>query len=147
MRSRSNDYNLNIPRYIDSTERGGHPGPQRPPARRHPRPRHGGAGPYWKVYPGLRKELFKPNTRPGYSDLKVPADRSAGHRVRPPGVHHLREGMESVLGQWRKAHEPPNCADRAKGVKPRVFIRALSEALLAPTKARRWWTPTPCTST
>ena len=35
-----NDFNLNLPRYIDSQEAGGHPGHRRPSARRHSRRRY-----------------------------------------------------------------------------------------------------------
>jgi len=125
-----NEYNLNIPRYIDSTEQediqdlsahlqGGIPDRDIE-----------ALAPYWSVYPGLRKELFKPNKRKGYSDLKVPADQ-----VRTTIFGHgefttYAKELEGVFGTWRKAHEPKLRAI-GKGVKPRVFIRELSEALLA----------------
>ena len=65
-----NDYNLNIPRYIDSSEpediqdlhahlHGGIP----------ERDLDALSG-YWEAFPSLRNTLFKPN-RPGYSDLAV----------------------------------------------------------------------------
>lgn len=65
-----NDYNLNIPRYIDSSEpediqdlrahlRGGIP----------ERDIDALAG-YWDAFPSLRSTLFKPN-RPGYVDLAI----------------------------------------------------------------------------
>ena len=65
-----NDYNLNIPRYIDSSE------PEDlQDLHAH---LHGGIpdrdidalGGYWDAFPSLRATLFKPN-RPGYSDLAV----------------------------------------------------------------------------
>jgi type I restriction enzyme M protein len=66
-----NDYNLNLPRYIDSTEpedvqdidahlRGGIPERDLD-----------ALGNYWKIMPGLRNALFKP-MRPGYAALKLP---------------------------------------------------------------------------
>ncbi len=68
--SEANDYNLNIPRYIDSSEpediqdlhahlHGGIP----------ERDLDALSG-YWDAFPSLRGQLFKPN-RPGYSDLAV----------------------------------------------------------------------------
>ena len=66
-----NDYNLNIPRYIDSSEpedlqdidghlRGGIPN----------RDLDALAG-YWDVFPGVRAALFQPADRPDYSQLRV----------------------------------------------------------------------------
>ena len=50
---------------------GGHPGPPRPPARRHPGPRPRRPQPLLGRVPvSLRATLFKPN-RPGYSDLAI----------------------------------------------------------------------------
>ena len=68
-----NDFNLNLPRYIDSTEpedlqdidahlRGGIPNRDIDALES-----------YWKVFPSVRAALFKPSTRPGYAELKVPA--------------------------------------------------------------------------
>ena len=67
-----NDYNLNLPRYIDSTEpedlqdidghlRGGIPNRDVDALDR-----------YWKVIPGVRAALFKKADRPGYCQLKLP---------------------------------------------------------------------------
>jgi type I restriction-modification system DNA methylase subunit len=67
-----NDYNLNLPRYIDSTEpedlqdidghlRGGIPERDLD-----------ALGNYWKIMPGLRAALFEKFNRPGYSELKLP---------------------------------------------------------------------------
>ena len=66
-----NDYNLNLPRYIDSTEpedlqdidghlRGGIPDRDIDDLDR-----------YWQVFPGVRATLFKKGDRPGYCQLKV----------------------------------------------------------------------------
>ena len=67
----ANDYNLNIPRYINASE----------PEDLHDLDAHlnGGIpdcdidalGTYWTVFPSLRGELFKRNGRPGYSDPQV----------------------------------------------------------------------------
>src|SRR3989475_5462121 len=69
--SPANDYNLNIPRYIDSSEpedlqdldahlRGGIPDCD-----------VDALDSYWQVFPSLRAELFEPGDRPGYSRAKV----------------------------------------------------------------------------
>src|SRR5213593_1668742 len=71
--SPANDYNLNIPRYIDSSE----------PEDLHDLDAHlnGGIanrdidalGAYWKVFPTLRPVLFQADGRAGYSNACVPA--------------------------------------------------------------------------
>src|SRR5687767_10342981 len=67
-----NDYNLNLPRYVDTSEpedlqdidahlRGGIPERDLD-----------ALGRYWQVLPGLRAALFESAGRPGYSRLKLP---------------------------------------------------------------------------
>ena len=77
--SDANDYNLNIPRYIDSSE------PE--DIQDLDAHLHGGIPerdidalkPYWDAFPQLRTTLFKPN-RPGYVDLAIDVRaRAAGH--------------------------------------------------------------------
>ena len=69
-----NDYNLNLPRYIDSTEPedlqdiDGHLGGGIPERDIDALDR------YWKVIPGVRSALFKKADRPGYCQLKLPSE-------------------------------------------------------------------------
>src|SRR6185295_11089063 len=73
--SPANDYNLNLPRYIDSSE----------PEDLHDLDAHLNGGipnrdidaldSYWTVFPSLRVELFKDNGRAGYSDARVETNR------------------------------------------------------------------------
>src|SRR5437016_9955288 len=70
-----NDYNLNLPRYIDSTEpedvqdidghlRGGIPERDiNDPLR---------LKPYWKILPNVHAALFEKGDRPGYGQLRIP---------------------------------------------------------------------------
>ena len=81
--SDQNDFNLNIPRYIDSTEpedlqdidahlRGGIPNRDIDALDR-----------YWQVFPAVRSTLFKRAERPGYTQLagKRPADNHPGNHA------------------------------------------------------------------
>ena len=82
----ANDYNLNIPRYIDSVE----------PEDLHDLDAHinGGIpdrdidvlGDYWAVFPALRRELFETNGRPGYSDTRVTCRASQDRHTGTFGV-------------------------------------------------------------
>ena len=70
-----NDFNLNLPRYIDTTEpedlqdidghlRGGIPERDLD-----------ALADYWQVLPGVRAALFESAGRPGYARLKLPLPR------------------------------------------------------------------------
>ena len=101
-----NDFNLNLPRYIDSTEpedlqdidghlRGGIPDRDIDALDR-----------YWQVIPGVRAALFKKADRPGYSQLKVAvADIKAaifGHA----GVHRLQRIRDQAVRQVEGGQHP-----------------------------------------
>ena len=127
----ANDYNLNIPRYIDASE----------PEDLHDLDAHlnGGIpnrdidalGDYWTVFPSLRRELFKSNGRQGYSDPKVETQQ-----VKPTILNHnefnVFEGqfVRASFNAWRDAHEPM-LLDIEVGTSPKEIIHALSEGLLA----------------
>ena len=124
-----NDFNLNLPRYIDSTEpedlqdidghlRGGIPERDIDALER-----------YWQVIPGVRATLFKKADRPGYSQLKVAvADIKAaifGHAE----FTAFNESVTKLFAKW-KAANTPRLKGIAKGGKPKALIETLSEDLL-----------------
>ena len=104
--SAANDYNLNIPRYIDASE----------PEDLHDLHAHLNGGipqrdvdalePYWSVLPGLREALFQDNGRPGYLEPKVET-----RQVKPTVLEHsaFREfaaTVSEVINGWQAAHRP-----------------------------------------
>lgn len=128
--SPANGYNLNIPRYIDSSE----------PEDSHDLDAHlnGGIpnrdidalGAYWKIFPTLRDALLTPNSRKGFSEARIETQE-----VKPTILSHgefkaYANRVAAVFDAWRKAHEP-----EVKGLKvndlPRTAIHTLSEDLLA----------------
>jgi len=128
--SGANDYNLNIPRYIDSSE----------PEDLHDLDAHLNGGipvrdvdalqPYWSVFPTLRDALFRSNGRPGYLEPRVePAQVKATILAHPEFVAYSGR-VAAVFDGWRAAHEP-HLKRLDAGAKPRVIIQALSEDLLA----------------
>ena len=125
----ANDFNLNIPRYIDSTEpediqdlsahlQGGLPNRDIDDLSR-----------YWEVLPGIRKELFGAADRPGYSKLKVaPGEvkqKIFGHKEFTAFI----ESVNSLFGSWKEKHSIELCALKV-GDHPRALIEKLSESLL-----------------
>lgn len=124
-----NEFNLNLPRYIDSQQaedlqdieghlRGGIPERDVDALCR-----------YWKVCPNLRQVLFKPN-RPGYVDLAV--DKAAIKST----IYGYAEfaafisGMNAHFAAWRQKCEK-TLRHLTAGCHPKEVIIALSEDLLA----------------
>ncbi|HEV3298212.1 MAG TPA: type I restriction-modification system subunit M, partial [Planctomycetaceae bacterium] len=124
-----NEFNLNLPRYIDSQEaedlqdieghlRGGIPVRDVDALDR-----------YWKVCPNLRQALFKTN-RPGYVDLAV--DKAAikstiyGH----PEFAAFIERMNAHFSAWREKSSK-KLKTLNVGFHPKQLIIDVSESLLA----------------
>ena len=124
-----NEFNLNLPRYIDS---------QTPADRQDIAGHLQGGIPasdvdvlerYWAVFPELRHSLFKEN-RPGYLDLCVEksAIKTAIHDHRE-FVSFIAE-MNAHFAEWRDTNAVTLKALKA-GCHPREIIAQLSESLLA----------------
>ena len=130
-----NDFNLNLPRYIDSTEpediqdidghlRGGIPERDIDALDR-----------YWQIIPAVRAALFKQSTHPGYCELTSADVKPVifGH----PEFTTFKTGVDKLFAQW-KTHNTPHlkgfAADEASS-HPKALIESLSEDLL-PTFAQ-----------
>ncbi len=98
-----NDYNLNLPRYIDSSEpedvqdidahlRGGIP-----------KRDLDALNAYWEVFPSLRKDLFAGAGRSGYSRLKPQASEIKSSIFSHPEFSQYNKSMTSLFKKWRKA--------------------------------------------
>jgi type I restriction enzyme M protein len=124
-----NDFNLNLPRYIDSQV----------PEDRQDIEGHLKGGipvadvealkPYWDICPNLKATLFKPN-RPGYLDLAV--DKAA---IKPAIYEHPEfaafiTGMNAHFAAWR-AQAAKHLKALKPGIHPKGIIADLSEDLLA----------------
>ena len=101
-----NEYNLNIPRYIDSTEPediqdieahllGGIPDAD-----------IDALSEYWDVYPTLRTALFKSSGREGYSELNVPESDIKKTIFEHPEFVSYSKDLEKVFAKWEKKHVP-----------------------------------------
>jgi type I restriction enzyme M protein len=103
----ANDFNLNLPRYIDSTEpedlqdieahlKGGIPNAD-----------IDGLAAYWQVFPNVRRELFADaGNRPGYSQPQGRSQRDQGRHLRPPRIHRLQPTVTTLFGTWKAANTP-----------------------------------------
>ena len=130
--SAKNDYNLNLPRYIDSTEPedaqdiAGH--------------LQGGIpeadiellGNYWQVLPSVRKALFAP-LRAGYVSLKLPIAQIKPAIFAHPEFTAFNSGATQTFQQWQQATEPQLKAFELDG-HPKQLIATISESLLTAYK-------------
>jgi len=124
-----NDFNLNLPRYIDSSE----------PEDRQDIAGHlqGGVpvadiddlAPYWVVCPGIKGALFKA-TRKGYMELRSSAADIRATIFEHPEFVQFSADMGDLWEQWRK-----RTAKRLKslqpGFVPNELVAEVSEDLLA----------------
>ncbi len=123
-----NEFNLNLPRYIDSQKpedlqdieghlKGGIPIADIDALQ-----------PYWDVCPGLRATLFKPN-RKGYVDLAVEPSAIKSTIFLHPEFVTFMDSMNAHFTVWRDHH-----ADTLRSLKPgfhaKDVIKILSEDLL-----------------
>ena len=124
-----NDYNLNIPRYIDSSE----------PEDLHDLHAHIHGGiperdidalqDYWQVFPSLRRELFQSNGRPGYCEPRIPPDQIKQIITSHPEFVNYAQRVKNIFQQWQEAHREQLLALK-EGDRPKALIRELSEDLL-----------------
>ena len=125
----ANDYNLNIPRYINASE----------PEDLHDLGAHLNGGipdtdidalnTYWTVFPTLRNALFKANGRPGYSDPLVETQQVKTTILTHPEFNAYQEQINAIFEAWRETHEPLLMSIEIDA-SPREIIQTLSEDLL-----------------
>ena len=124
-----NDYNLNIPRYVDSSEpedlhdleahlRGGIPAAD-----------VDALGAYWAVVPGIRDVLYEPGDRSGYLKARV-----APEEVRPTIEGHqdykkFRDEVLGVVDVWAE-HHLPALLGFDEGSDPKQLITTIAEDVL-----------------
>lgn len=137
--SEKNDYNLNLPRYIDSSE----------PEDLHDIDAHLNGGiperdidafaADWQQMPALRHALFSPlplgegpgvRARPGYAQLNVPMAEVRSVILAHPQFQEFRSKVQTLFGQWQQAIMPLLTGIQP-GDQPKKLIAQVSETLLA----------------
>lgn len=124
-----NDYNLNLPRYIDTSD----------PEDLHDLDAHLNGGiperdidalsNYWKVLPKLRKSLIVSAGRSGYVNLAVPASEVPTTIANSDEFKKFSEQIHESLISWSTLADMRMKA-LVEGTRPKEFIAELSEALL-----------------
>ncbi|MDA8136503.1 MAG: type I restriction-modification system subunit M [Desulfobacteraceae bacterium] len=125
-----NDYNLNIPRYIDSREEEDIQDIEAHLSGGIPKRDVIALEKYWAVYPSLKKELFSPiDHRPDYYRLNVTGEEIKPAIFRHPEFTLFAKQMDAVFDQWKK-ETAAFAKTLDKGLKPRQVIHLISENLL-----------------
>jgi len=124
-----NEYNLNIPRYIDTTEPediqdiaahllGGIPERDINELER-----------YWKVFTSVAEELFQTNGRAGYRELKVDASAIKSTIFQHPEFVQYGERVNTIFMAWVQ-HNLPLLKGFQQGDPPKHLIKGMAEDLL-----------------
>jgi type I restriction enzyme M protein len=125
----ANDYNLNIPRYIDSTEAedlhdieahllGGIPNYDIEALEV-----------YWQVFPTLKQQLFEAGQRAGYSQLRVDVAQIKPTIFTHPEFVAYTQAVTAPFEQWQ-TNNTPCLKGLGVGSHPKQLIEALSEDML-----------------
>jgi type I restriction enzyme M protein len=124
-----NDFNLNLPRYIDTSEpedlqdidahlNGGIPDRD-----------IDALGSFWSVFPKLRKSLFVSAGRPGYSNLGIPAGEVNEAIGSSPEFATFSALVHKQIETWETKVRPEMIGIGTK-TRPKKFIAEISESLL-----------------
>ena len=132
--SPKNDYNLNLPRYIDSSD----------PEDLQDIDAHLNGGiperdidafaADWQQMPGLRAALFESAGRPGYARLKLPMTNVRSAILGHPQFTAFTGKVTMLFGKWREAITPKLSGFSQNG-HPKELIGTVSETLLASMQA------------
>ena len=129
-----NDWNLNLPRYIDTTDPedlqdiSGH--------------LHGGIPErdidsldhHWQVLPRVRAALFKSAGRPGYVCLRQPIAEVRNAILAHPDFKTLNADIDQRFKHWRDTNRP-HLTGFDQGDHPKPLIEQIAEDLLATFQA------------
>jgi type I restriction enzyme M protein len=129
-----NDYNLNIPRYIDSSQpediqdlqahlKGGIPNRDLDALQ-----------PYWDAFPSLRSVLFRP-LRDGYSVLAVDKKALQAAIVESAEYKTFVSGSDGAVKHWWNTHEA-RLRDITSTTRPAELITDLGDTLLGAFRPR-----------
>ncbi|HJH31030.1 MAG TPA: type I restriction-modification system subunit M [Methanosarcinaceae archaeon] len=125
-----NEYNLNIPRYIDSQEAEDIQDIEAHLLGDIPEQDIDDLIGYWKVYPTLKNALFTTNSREGYVKLKIAPDGIKHTIFSHPEFTSYTEKIDSAFKIW-KDEWIPVLKSMGADTKPKEIIHNLSESILA----------------
>lgn len=125
-----NEYNLNLPRYIDTQEpediqdieahlKGGIPDADIT-----------ALSAYWDICPTLRSSLLKESTRKGYSEVLIPDDEIKKTILMHPEFETFKKQVLATFGKWQNA--ATTFLKAIEGTNhPKAIIQKISDDLLS----------------
>lgn len=131
----SNEYNLNIPRYIDNQEeediqdiaahlQGGIPAADIDALQK-----------YWDVYPTMKESLFRINGREGYYDLKVENEKIKEAVFEHQEFILYSEEVNAIINSWAGRHRD-RFLQINSDIDPKVLIHDIAEDILESFSSR-----------
>jgi type I restriction enzyme M protein len=126
---KKNEFNLNLPRYIDTQEpediqdieahlKGGIPNAD-----------IAALATYWEICPTLEKSLFKPNGRKGYSEVKIPHDEIKKTVLDHAEFDTFRQEVLTTVRKWQTS-STAFLKDLDTKNHPKAVIQKISDDLL-----------------
>jgi len=125
----ANEYNLNIPRYIESQESEDIQDIEAHLLGDIPNADIKALQHFWDVYPNVKSALFTQSKRPNYSSLKVPKDDIKTTIFEHPEFVGFSTQMDSLFTEW-KTETTTTLKALTQGFNPKELIHSLSENLL-----------------
>ena len=127
---KKNEYNLNLPRYIDTQEvediqdikahlKGGIPDNDIT-----------ALSVYWDICPTLKKSLFKSGDRKGYSELRISPDEIKRTILNHGEFDAFRKNVLTVFSKWQKT-STEFLKTLSSANHPKAIIQKISEDLLS----------------
>ena len=124
-----NEYNLNLPRYIDTNDvediqdidahlKGGIPKYDIDLLDN-----------YWAICPTLKASMFKNELRPGYFDIAIPVEEIRPAILENKEFLEYRKNIQATFDNWQQS-QTPILKILGKDNKPKAFISKLSNNLL-----------------
>ena len=124
-----NEYNLNLPRYIDTSEpedvqnieahlKGGIPKHDIDLLKNH-----------WTICPSLRKSLFINHSRSGYFDIAIPSEEIRSTILEHSEFLEFRKSVQATLTNWCKS-KTTYLKNLDKNTPPKTVIKQLANSLL-----------------
>lgn len=125
-----NDFNLNIPRYIDSQEEDDIQDIEAHLLGDIPNKNIKDLQKYWDVYPTLKSNLFEDSKRKGYSSLKVKQTEINSTIFEHPEFITFSKKVENVFLEWSEKNKL-KLQKLEPGFNPKELIEELSEDILS----------------
>lgn len=123
-----NDFNLNLPRYIDSSQSEDIQNLEAHLKGGIPQSDIEGLETYWKICPTLKNSLFA-SERPGFFKMNLPVSEVKHSVLSHPEFLTYRNHIETSFQSWKSSQIDTLC-NYNQGIHPKEEIKRLAESLL-----------------